>query len=187
MSKSIDDLIIGCYKAEAMGFKTITSEKSGKTMSLLSLVVQDYSKEADYIPIELDIWYFYQKKDGTFNEYAVKDVNEAGKAIGSRVMAELTSGSAMQLRKVPLRGKPCYIHVYNLAFSKGNYSSTMRKASVLPAGAYPALEDVVGDDVPFDFPDVTQGTARPIETLIKQPKPTEKIGQRHEPTGEIPF
>ncbi len=207
MSKHIDDLIIGCYKAEAMGFKTFNSEKSGKTLSVLSLVLPDYSAEAGYIPIELDVWFSFKKKDGSFNEYAVKEVNDAGKALGSRELADMTSGNALQLRKIPLRGRLCFIHIYNLAFSRGNYSSAMRKCSILPYGAYPALEDVIGDDVPFDFPTeanttkigdklaIPQAAQETFEEetcaftgeTIKKKIITEKIGQRSQPEDDLPF
>lgn len=198
MSKTPKDIIPGCYKAEAMGFKTFTSNK-GKTICCAELVLQDYSRASDYIPDELTVFFNLSKKDGSVNIYAEKDIQAFGLAVGSKEIAEINIGSMFIERKVRLLGAPVYVSVRKK--NLGNFS--IEEVLVLPQGAYPPLQDVMGDDVPFDAPaPVAEANAKSVadmfntseetcaftgETIVKKVKVTEPIGKRSEPLEDVDF
>lgn len=148
MPLSQKETVIGCYEAEAMGFKIATS-KAGSKYCCLEAVLQNYGE----IPQDVTILFNLYKRDKSPNTYAEKDINKLGRCVGSKQLAEW-KWNDNEIR-LPLQGAKLRIDYDDEGF--------FRRVSFAPMRDYPSFNAVAGDDI--DMGDTAQQEA---ETIIGQ-------------------
>lgn len=148
MSTSASKLISGCYCAEAMGFKVW--QLNGEPACCAEFVLQDYGE----LPEEVTGWYsLVNKKTGSINPYTLMEINQFGRAIGSKEIANADEAKAQEWittgLKIALQGSRCYLHSSSKVLPSGFKLATF---SVMPVAQYPSLDKATNpdDDVPWD-------------------------------------
>lgn len=150
MSTNASKIVPGCYCAEAMGFKVW--QHNGSVLCCAELVLTNYNNT----PEEVSAWFnIVNKKTNEINKYALNDINELGRAVGNKDIANADEFVAKDWTsigfKASLNGRACYLFSYIKILPSGFKLNTFR---VIPSGKYPSFEENIGDDVPWGSEDI---------------------------------